>query len=222
MEFLIGRSLTNKRDQSLAAGRRPGTPSRRKILNWADLLEQEPDPGLGKMAGSGVSRPCFLDSMGHPCDCRRWAMGLRYEYGMFKASRFRMDGQQGATGQLAAAAPILGRSPVWMSAWKSGSAARSRSAGANLELIPNRPSTLDRHSFRPADRRLRRHPRSIRCGLLERPSLPDYFDFQRFQRGGNSSARWLRPLASRVVERGVLYPDDSTHARSGTAPSSRN
>jgi glycogen phosphorylase len=81
MEFLIGRSLANNVVNLLLA---PLTDQfvKDKKLNLLEILEQEPDAGLGN-GGLGRLAACFIESaatlhlpaMGH---------GLRYEYGIFK------------------------------------------------------------------------------------------------------------------------------------------
>ena len=82
MEFLIGRSLANNvtnllLDPFVQRGRRS-----RSDLDWIDLLEQEPDAGLGN-GGLGRLAACFLDSMA-TMQLPAMGYGLRYEYGIFK------------------------------------------------------------------------------------------------------------------------------------------
>src|SRR5262245_20338230 len=83
MEFLIGRSLANNITNLLldsvvkeAAGRRS--------LDWLNVLEQEPDAGLGN-GGLGRLAACFLDSMA-TMQLPAIGYGLRYEYGIFRQS----------------------------------------------------------------------------------------------------------------------------------------
>src|SRR5215471_7451557 len=81
MEFLIGRSLANNITNLLLD---PLTReiAKQKNLNLAELVEQEPDAGLGN-GGLGRLAACFLDSMA-TLELPAMGYGLRYEYGMFK------------------------------------------------------------------------------------------------------------------------------------------
>src|SRR5690242_2623728 len=83
MEFLIGRSLANNVTNLLLS---PVAKEavRQKNLNWAELLEQEPDAALGN-GGLGRLAACFLESMA-TMQLPAMGYGLRYEYGLFKQS----------------------------------------------------------------------------------------------------------------------------------------
>ena len=81
MEFLIGRSLANNVTNLLLD---PLTKEvvKQKNLDWFELLEQEPDAGLGN-GGLGRLAACFLDSLA-TMQIPAMGYGLRYEYGIFK------------------------------------------------------------------------------------------------------------------------------------------
>src|SRR5882762_5811264 len=201
MEFLIGRSLINNvTNLSLQAVVQHALAQ--KVLNWADLLEQEPDPGLGN-GGLGRLAACFLDSM---ATLRLPAMGygLRYEYGMFKQS-IQNGWQQEQPDNW------LRRPDPWEIARldervevRFGCSFALR--GSNLELIPNRPSTLIGIPF---DRPIVGYGgTTVNTLRLWSAIAPDYFDFQAFSHGEFVSAV-AETLAAESLTR-VLYPDDST------------
>jgi starch phosphorylase len=81
MEFLIGRSLANN-VTNLLLDPVAKAAIKDKNLDWFELLEQEPDAGLGN-GGLGRLAACFLDSMA-TMQIPATGYGLRYEYGMFK------------------------------------------------------------------------------------------------------------------------------------------
>src|ERR1700727_251495 len=81
MEFLIGRSLANN-VTNLLLDPYVQAALKQKNLDWLELVEQEPDAGLGN-GGLGRLAACFLDSMA-TMQIPAMGYGLRYEYGMFK------------------------------------------------------------------------------------------------------------------------------------------
>ena len=81
MEFLIGRSLANNVTNLLLDDITKKAVQEKK-LDWYELLEQEPDAGLGN-GGLGRLAACFLDSMA-TMEIPAMGYGLRYQYGMFK------------------------------------------------------------------------------------------------------------------------------------------
>src|SRR5215475_1454603 len=83
MEFLIGRSLaSNVCNLLLFPAMREAC--REKNVDWYELLDQEPDAGLGN-GGLGRLAACFMESMA-TLDLPAMGYGLRYEYGIFKQS----------------------------------------------------------------------------------------------------------------------------------------
>ena len=82
MEFLIGRSLANNVTNLLLDPSHVAASRRRSSIDWLELLEQEPDAGLGN-GGLGRLAACFLDSMA-TLQIPAMGYGLRYEYGIFR------------------------------------------------------------------------------------------------------------------------------------------
>src|SRR6266853_559785 len=81
MEFLIGRSLANN-VANLLLDPVVQHAVQEKSIDWLELIEQEPDAGLGN-GGLGRRAACFLDSMA-TMQLPATGYGLRYEYGMFR------------------------------------------------------------------------------------------------------------------------------------------
>jgi starch phosphorylase len=81
MEFLIGRSLANNVTNLLLDPVRKQVIDENK-LDWIDILEQEPDAGLGN-GGLGRLAACFIESAA-TMQLPAMGYGLRYEYGIFR------------------------------------------------------------------------------------------------------------------------------------------
>src|SRR5262249_18408306 len=82
MEFLLGRSLINNiinlGVESFVREDLCSDPRQ----DWAAVLEQEPDAGLGA-GGLGALVDCFIDSLA-TLQIPAVGYGLRYEYGIFR------------------------------------------------------------------------------------------------------------------------------------------
>src|SRR5215468_858786 len=81
MEYLIGRSLANN-VTNLLLDPLARHVAAQKNLDLAEVVEQEPDAGLGN-GGLGRLAACFLDSMA-TMELPAMGYGLRYEYGIFR------------------------------------------------------------------------------------------------------------------------------------------
>lgn len=80
-EFLMGRQL-GKNLLNIGCFRNALRALKDSGLNLYDLMEQEPDPGLGN-GGLGRLAACFLDSLA-TLSIPAVGYGIRYEYGIFK------------------------------------------------------------------------------------------------------------------------------------------
>src|SRR5271157_2941870 len=108
MEFLIGRSLENNVTNLLLAPVSHQVIEEKK-LNLLEILEQEPDAGLGN-GGLGRLAACFMESFA-TMQLPAMGYGLRYEYGIFRQS-IRDGWQQEGARQLASfPRPVGGRTP---------------------------------------------------------------------------------------------------------------
>jgi starch phosphorylase len=201
MEFLIGRSLANNVTNLRLDGLAQNVAGQ-KDLDWLALLEQEPDPGLGN-GGLGRLAACFLDSMA-TLQLPAMGYGLRYEYGIFRQSI--RDGWQYEQPD-----NWLRRPDPWEIARPEervevpfGCSFVMRNG--NLELVPDRPSTL---SGIPFDRPVVGYGgKTVNTLRLWSAVSPDDFDFQQFS-AGEFVAAFTETLVAESLTR-VLYPDDST------------
>ena len=120
MEFLIGRSLANNVINLLLEPLVRQAAASEKASTRLELLEQEPDAGLGN-GGLGRLAACFLDSLA-TLQIPAMGYGLRYEYGIFRQDdQGRLAGR--AARQLAAPARPVGGRPACTRRSRSRSAA---------------------------------------------------------------------------------------------------
>ena len=201
MEYLIGRSLANN-ITNLLLDPMAKQVAAQKNLDLAELIEQEPDAGLGN-GGLGRLAACFLDSMA-TMELPAMGYGLRYEYGMFKQTI--RDGWQHE------------QPDNWLRRPDPWEVARPReqvevhlncsfeARGGSLRAIPGLPSKLIGIPFdRPV---VGFGGKTINTLRLWEAAAPDYFDFKVFSHGDFVGAV-AETLAAESLTR-VLYPDDST------------
>src|SRR6201993_1570022 len=176
MEFLIGRSLANN-ITNLLLDPVPKQATQQKGIDWLELIEQEPDAGLGN-GGLGRLAPCFLDSMA-TMDLPATGYGLRYEYGMFRQSFENGWQQENPDNWLRDGDPWeIARSHEKVEI-KLNCSFKLRDG--KLEAIPNQPTTLFGIPF---DRRVGGYGgNAINPVRLWAASVPDYFDFEEFGTG---------------------------------------
>ncbi len=203
MEFLIGRSLSNN-IINLLLDPIAKDAALQKNIDWLQLVEQEPDAGLGN-GGLGRLAACFLDSMA-TMQLPAMGYGLRYEYGIFKQAM--QDGWQ-----LEKPDNWLRRADPWEVARPTETVEIKLNCsfelhGGSLRTLPGRPSSLIGIPFdRPV---VGYGGRAINTLRLWAAAAPDYFDFQEFS-SGDFVAALAESLTAESVTR-VLYPDDSTTA----------
>ena len=200
MEFLIGRSLANNVTNLLLA---PLTDQfvEDKKLNLIEILEQEPDAGLGN-GGLGRLAACFIESAA-TMQLPAMGYGLRYEYGIFKQSI--QNGWQRETPD------------NWLRSTDPWEIARPNEkvevtvgcsfeiSGGTLRPVPGRPTTLIGIPF---DRPVIGYGGStINTLRLWAAQAPDYFNFEEFSHGDFVEA-FTQTLGADTLTR-VLYPDDS-------------
>ncbi|MGO8838730.1 MAG: glycogen/starch/alpha-glucan phosphorylase [Limisphaerales bacterium] len=206
MEFLIGRSLNNN-ITNLLLGPLARHVAGRKNIDWLNVLEEEPDAGLGN-GGLGRLAACFLDSLA-TLELPAMGYGLRYEYGIFK--QVLKDGWQ-----VEHPDNWLRRPDPWEVARvhekvgvKLNCSFEFRSGA--LRAVLGRASSL---IGIPYDRPVVGYGgKTINTLRLWAAGAPDYFDFQAFSHGDFVGAV-AETLTAETLTR-VLYPDDSTNMGQG-------
>jgi glycogen phosphorylase len=206
MEFLIGRSLANN-VTNLLLDPIVNEVVKQKNLDWYELLEQEPDAGLGN-GGLGRLAACFLDSMA-TMQIPAMGYGLRYEYGIFKQTI--QDGWQQELPD-----NWLRRPDPWEVARPNETVdvrlnCSFEVRGGTLRAVTGRPSTLIGVPFdRPV---VGYGGKTINTLRLWAAAAHDYFNFQEFSSGDFVGAL-AETLEAESLTR-VLYPDDSTSMGQG-------
>jgi starch phosphorylase len=206
MEFLIGRSLANNVTNLLLDPVAQEAVKQEKI-DWFELLEQEPDAGLGN-GGLGRLAACFLDSMA-TMQIPAMGYGLRYEYGIFKQTI--QDGWQREVPDnwLRRPDPWEVVRPCETVEVKLNCSFEMR--GGNLRAIIGQPSSLIGIPFdRPV---VGYGGKTINTLRLWAAAAHDYFNFQEFSSGDFVGAL-AETLEAESLTR-VLYPDDSTSQGQG-------
>jgi starch phosphorylase len=203
MEFLIGRSLGNN-ITNLLLDPLAQQAAREEGLDCLELLEQEPDAGLGN-GGLGRLAACFLDSMA-TMQLPAMGYGLRYEYGIFKQAIAGGWQKENPDNWLRETDPWEIARPHEKVDVKLGCTVRCR--GGNFEVIRGQPSTL---FGIPYDRPVVGYGgKTINTLRLWSAAAADYFDFQEFASGDFVGALGETLEAESLTR--VLYPDDSTNA----------
>ena len=206
MEFLIGRSLANN-VTNLLLDPIAKRAAKRRNLDWFELLEQEPDAGLGN-GGLGRLAACFLDSMA-TMQIPAMGYGLRYEYGIFKQSI--QDGWQRELPDnwLRRPDPWEVARPYETVDVKLNCSFEVR--GGRLRGVLGKPSNLIGVPFdRPV---VGYGGKTINTLRLWAAAAHDYFNFQEFSSGDFVGAL-AETLEAESLTR-VLYPDDSTTVGQG-------
>ncbi len=203
MEFLIGRSLTNNVTNLLVDSLvQQAIREKQANLDWLNLLEQEPDAGLGN-GGLGRLAACFLDSMA-TMQLPATGYGLRYEYGIFR--QLIQNGWQREQPD-----NWLRRPDPWEIIRSSEQVEVTLNCsfevrGGSLIPVPGQPLRLIGIPFdRPV---VGYGGKTINTLRLWFAAAPDFFDFEEFSHGDFVGAV-AESLGAETLTR-VLYPDDST------------
>ena len=206
MEFLIGRSLANNIANLLLDPLVNETVKRRNV-DWLDLLEQEPDAGLGN-GGLGRLAACFLDSMA-TIQLPAMGYGLRYEYGIFRQAI--RDGWQLEQPDNWLRRPDPWEVPRLHEKVEVKFHCSFELRGGALRAVPGHPVSLIGIPFdRPV---VGYGGRTINTLRLWAAAAPESFDFQEFSSGDFVGAV-AETLGAESLTR-VLYPDDSTSMGQG-------
>ena len=201
MEFLIGRSLANNVTNLLLA---PLTESfeKAKGLRLSEVLEQEPDAGLGN-GGLGRLAACFIDSLA-TLQIPAIGYGLRYDYGIFRQEL--RNGHQ------------VEQPDRWLTQPDPWEVARPKEQvsvplGSSFDVHDGQITVQRGHPMHilgvPYDRPVVGYGGlTINTLRLWQAATPDVFDFGEFSGGDFFGAVSDRVLAESITR--VLYPDDST------------
>src|SRR6478752_4747928 len=201
MEFLIGRSLGNN-IANLMLSPLAESVQKAKGLKLAEVLEQEPDAGLGN-GGLGRLAACFIDSLA-TLEIPAIGYGLRYDYGIFRQGL--VNGYQ------------VEHPDCWLARRDPWEVVRPDETvtvpvACSFEVKAGQIQALRGNPMHflgvPYDRPVVGYGgKTINTLRLWRAATPDVFDFGEFSGGDFFGAVADKVLAESVTR--VLYPDDST------------
>jgi glycogen phosphorylase len=201
MEFLIGRSLGNNITNLLLSPLAESV-EKAKGLRLSEVLEQEPDAGLGN-GGLGRLAACFIDSLA-TLEIPAIGYGLRYDYGIFRQD-FK-DGYQVEHPDNWLHRPDPWEVPRPEEAVKVPLECSFEVRGGQIGVLRGSPMHL---LGVPFDRPVVGYGgKTINTLRLWRAATPDVFNFGEFSSGDFFGAVSDKVLAESVTR--VLYPDDST------------
>ena len=200
IEYLIGRTLENNVTNLLLMPLAKQVIEEKK-LNLVEIVEQEPDAGLGN-GGLGRLAACFIESAA-TMELPVMGYGLRYEYGIFKQSI--QNGWQKETPDNWLRFPDPWEIARPNEKVEINLACSFELSGGSLRPVPGRPSTLFGIPF---DRPVVGYGGSTINTLRLWAAAPsDHFNFEEFSQGDFVEA-FAQDLSAETVTR-VLYPDDS-------------
>ncbi len=177
-------------------------------INWTELLEQEPDAGLGEWVGGlGRLAACFMESAVPLSNFPPWATAFDMSTVDFRKVRASgMAGKRSGRDKFGCARQDPWEVPRPTERVEVGLNCSFELHGGSLRTIPGQPSTLYGIPFdRPV---VGYGGKTINTLRLWAAAAPDYFDFQRFS-GGDFIGALAETLSAESLTR-VLYPDDST------------
>ena len=204
MEFLLGRSLANN-VTNLLLDPLVQHAVQEKGIDWLELIEQEPDAGLGN-GGLGRLAACFLDSMA-TMQLPATGYGLRYEYGMFRQSFVNGWQQENADNWLRDGDPWEIARPHEKVEVKLNCTFKLRDGHVRSDSEPAVQPVRHTLSIVPSWATAERRSTLSGCGPRPRPITSIF----RNSAQATSSALSAQTLEAESLTR-VLYPDDSTTA----------
>src|SRR5580765_2831618 len=206
IEFLIRPSLANN-VTNLLLDPLAKEIVKQKGIDLIELLEQEPDAGLGN-GGLGRLAACFLDSMA-TMEIPAMGYGLRYQYGMFKQTI--QDGWQHEVPDNWLRRPDPWEVPRQNETVEVPLNCSFKLSGGSLSAVLGQPSSLIAVPFdRPV---VGYGGKTINTLRLWEAAASDYFNFQEFSSGDFVGAL-AETLQAESLTR-VLYPDDHTSMGQG-------
>lgn len=201
MEFLIGRSLMNNVTNLLLSSATEAFEKAKK-LRLSELIEQEPDAGLGN-GGLGRLAACFIESLA-TLQIPAIGYGLRYDFGIF-----RQEIQNGY--QIEQPDNWLSQPDPWEIARPTEKVMVPVASSFEVrggEIIVHRGKSTNLLGV-PFDRPVVGYGgKTINTLRLWRAATPEVFDFGEFSGGDFFGAVSDKVLAESITR--VLYPDDST------------